>query len=626
MLRLVSILIICFIAPLCWGEEQIIVVDIQGVEGELLDNVLGNMTLAQPQKHLSSTRLKLLYKQAPQQIEKALQPFGFYDPEITANLIQIPEKENSWQATFQIKMGDPILWDQINIQITGDALEDEAFQYWQKDLPFSTGEIFLHTEYETAKKQLLQLAEERGYFQATLTTHQVQIDETEKQANLILDFNSGRRYRFGQLTVKQNFLDEKIIENLTPFKSGDPYLHKHILTFQNALRNTDYFDNVQINTKKDNKEYLIDLEVNIIPQRQISYRGKLGYGTDTGLRVALDTPIRYLNNYGHRFIPSIGWSQNKNRYLGNMRYIAPIGKPEEEYIESILNFKAEDLTSSDLSLKDNLISGKTRVTDLHFKMNYYYPRNLGNLHFDEMWSLNYLIEKYELLPLLFNQETQQLLKTLSETEGINLKPLSPNYKIFYLGLGWTYSRSDNALNINYGEKLSLHLKGAKKGFGSPVTFTQAYLNGIFIRPLFEKGKMILRSEAGYTNVETFSILDTFKANDLPKELQFRTGGDRTVRGFKYQEINGDSDSLVGGKHLLTGSVEYEHSFMDTLSAAVFFDVGNVFNKFQNIKLKQSIGIGLRWHSPVGIIRGDVAFPISKDDSGWRFHLVIGPEF
>jgi translocation and assembly module TamA len=626
MLRLVSILIVCLISPFCWGEEQIIIVDIQGVEGELLDNVRGNLTLAQPQKHLSPTRLKLLYKQSPQQIEKALQPFGFYNPEITTNLIQIPDKENTWQATFQINVGEPILWDQIDIQITGDALEDEAFQKWQQDLPFSSGETFLHAEYETAKKQLLQLAEDRGYFQANLITHQVQVDEKEKQANLTLHFNSGRRYRFGQLTVKQNFLDEKVIEHLTPFKSGDPYLHKQLLSFQNALRNTDYFENVQVNTKKQDQEYLIDLDVNIVPQRQISYRGRLGYGTDTGLRVALDAPIRYVNDYGHRFIPSVGWSQNKNRFLGNMRYIAPIGKPEEEYIESILNFKAEDLTSSDLSLKDNTISGKTRVTDLHLKMNYHHPRNLGNVHLDEVLSLNYLIEKYDLLPLLFSESDQQLLKTLEGTEGFNLKPLSPNYKIFYIGLGWTFSRSDNALNISHGEKLSLHLKGAMKGAGSPVTFTQAYLNGIFIRPLFEKGKMILRSEAGYTHVETLNILDTLKANDLPKELQFRTGGDRTVRGFKYQEINGDSDSLVGGKHLLTGSVEYEHSFMDTLSAAVFLDVGNVFNKFQNIKLKQSIGTGLRWHSPVGIVRVDIAFPISKDDQGWRFHLVIGPEF
>jgi len=626
MLRLVSILIIYWISPVCWSEEQIIIVDIQGVEGELLDNVRGSMTLAQPQKHLSPTRLKLLYKQAPQQIQTALQPFGFYNPEITSNLVQIPEKENTWHATFEIKEGDPVLWDHIDIQITGDALEDEAFQQWQKDLPFNSGETFLHAEYETAKKQLLQLAEERGYFKANLITHQVQVDEKENQATLILHFNSGVRYRFGKLTIKQDFLDEKVIENLTPFKSGDPYLHKQLLSFQNELRSTDYFENVQINTKKQDQEYLIDLEVNIIPQRQISYRGRLGYGTDTGLRVALDAPIRYLNSYGHRFIPSIGWSQNKNRFLGNMRYIAPIGRPEEEYIESILNFKAEDLASSDLSLKNNTVSGKTRVTDLHFKINYHQPRNLGILDFDELWSLNYLMEKYELLPLLFTEENQQILKTLAEIEGYNLNPLSPDYKVFYLGLGWTFSRSDNALNITHGEKFSLNLKGAKKGFGSPVTFTQAYLNGIFIRPLFEKGKMILRSEVGYTDVETLNIFDTFNTNDLPKELQFRTGGDRTVRGFKYQEINGDSDSLVGGKHLLTGSVEYEHSFIDVLSAAVFLDVGNVFNKFQNIKLKQSIGAGLRWHSPVGIVRADIAFPISKDDTGWRFHLVIGPEF
>lgn len=626
MFRFVSIFIICFISHTSWAEQLIIIVDIQGLEGEALENVRGHLSLAQPQKRLSFTRLKLLYQQAPQQIKTALQPFGFYNPEITSSLSKIPDQEHTWKATFQIKEGEPVLWNKIDIQLTGDAVQDEAFQHWQQFLPFNTGEIFLHSEYETVKKQLLQLAEERGYFQASLIKHQVQVDEKNNQANLILHFDSGKRYRFGKLTIKQNFLHQKVIENLIPFKTGEPFLQKQLQIFQNTLRNTDYFENVQLNTKRNNEEYTVDLEVNIIPQRQISYRGRLGYGTDTGFRIALDTPVRYLNKHGHRFLPSIGWSQNKNRYLADMRYIALVGKPDEKYLEGILNFKAEDLTSSDLSLKNNTVLGKTRVTDLHFKINYHHPRNIVNTHLDEIINLNFLIEKYELLPLLFDQETQHLLKVLAETENFNLNPLSPNYKMFYLGLGWTYSRSDNALNISHGEKISLSLKAAKHGLGSPVTFTQTHLNTVFIRPLFERGKLLLRGEIGTTKVETLNILDTFKANDLPKELQFRTGGDRTIRGFKYQTINGDSDSLVGGKHLLVGSIEYEHNFMDSLSAAVFLDVGNVFNKFQHFKLKQSIGVGLRWHSPVGIVRTDIAFPVSKDTQGLRFHLVVGPEF
>ncbi|MEY3219431.1 MAG: hypothetical protein RIT27_788 [Pseudomonadota bacterium] len=626
MLRFFGILIICLVSDVVWSEEPTIIVDIQGVSDELLNNVRGNMALAQPHKHLSPTRLKLLYKQAVQQIETALQPFGFYHVEIESSLEKLPDQQNTWKATFQIELGDPVLWNNADIQITGDALKDEVFQRWFQELPFKYGEVFQHEEYETAKKELLQIAEERGYFQATLTKHQVQVDENTNQATAILHFNSGIRYRFGKVIINQDFLEEQVIKNLLPFQSGEGYQHKHLLSFQSALRNTDYFENVQVITKRQDQEYLVDLEINIKPQRQISYRGRLGYGTDTGLRVVLDTPIRYLNSYGHRFVPSIGWSQNRNRYLANMRYIAPIGKPEENYLEGTLDFKAEDLTTGDLSLKDSTISGKTRVTDLHFKMNYHQPRNIGSFHFDETIGLNYLIEKYQLLPLLFSESNQQLINALAETEGWNLKPLSPDYKILYAKLGWTYSNADNALNISHGEKVSLILKGALKGLGSPVSFSQAYLNGILIRPLFNRGKVILRGESGYTNVETLNILDVLKANDLPKDLQFRTGGDRTVRGFKYQSINGDSNSLVGGKHLLTGSVEYEHAFTDTLSSAVFFDVGNVFNKFDKIKLKQSIGAGLRWHSPVGIVRVDVAFPISKDDSGWRFHLVIGPEF
>jgi translocation and assembly module TamA len=65
-------------------------------------------------------------------------------------------------------------------------------------------------------------------------------------------------------------------------------------------------------------------------------------------------------------------------------------------------------------------------------------------------------------------------------------------------------------------------------------------------------------------------------------------------------------------------------FTDKWGAAVFSDVGNAYNSF-NDPFEHSVGLGLRWRSPIGLIRFDVAKALSDSDNGIGFHLVIGPD-
>jgi translocation and assembly module TamA len=61
---------------------------------------------------------------------------------------------------------------------------------------------------------------------------------------------------------------------------------------------------------------------------------------------------------------------------------------------------------------------------------------------------------------------------------------------------------------------------------------------------------------------------------------------------------------------------------------VFVDAGDAFNSELNANV--GAGIGVRWRSPVGIIRVDFAVPVRTDkteidDHGLRFHIMIGPD-
>jgi translocation and assembly module TamA len=110
--------------------------------------------------------------------------------------------------------------------------------------------------------------------------------------------------------------------------------------------------------------------------------------------------------------------------------------------------------------------------------------------------------------------------------------------------------------------------------------------------------------------------------ELPERFRFKTGGDRTVRGYGYEEL---STNRNGANHLLVGSVEYEYRVGENWSLAAFADIGNAFNDFSQRKLKRGVGVGFRWYTMIGPLRVDFAQALDEVDDPWRLHFTIGTQ-
>jgi translocation and assembly module TamA len=153
---------------------------------------------------------------------------------------------------------------------------------------------------------------------------------------------------------------------------------------------------------------------------------------------------------------------------------------------------------------------------------------------------------------------------------------------------------------------------------SDTTFTQVVVNGKYIYPLMEHGRFISRASFGATAVSDFNL--------LPSSLRFFAGGDSSIRGFDYQSLGpkGSDGKVEGGRYLAVGSIEYEHMIWNNWGAAVFSDFGNALNNWSD-PIEYSVGIGVRWRSPIGLIRVDVAKGYSEPGAPIGFHVVIGPD-
>jgi translocation and assembly module TamA len=145
---------------------------------------------------------------------------------------------------------------------------------------------------------------------------------------------------------------------------------------------------------------------------------------------------------------------------------------------------------------------------------------------------------------------------------------------------------------------------------------------VFVGGYLPVGRWIFaaRGEAGMIVTDEF--------DKMPRSLRFFTGGDRSVRGYDYESLSPENEegTLIGGKYLLAGSVEAMYPVIrDDWYLAAFVDSGNAYID-PEAELKTGAGLGVRWRSPVGMIRLDVAQPLDGSEGLPRLHLGLGAAF
>ena len=114
-----------------------------------------------------------------------------------------------------------------------------------------------------------------------------------------------------------------------------------------------------------------------------------------------------------------------------------------------------------------------------------------------------------------------------------------------------------------------------------------------------------------------------KGRQLGNKVYFGDMQDTTASPAGDREAL-DSGDIIGGRYLAVGSIELDYLAFGNFGAAIFVDTGNADNDFLP-SLKTGAGVGLRWRSPVGMLRLDVAHPFDDKHEDFRIHVSIGPE-
>jgi translocation and assembly module TamA len=554
--------------------RETIHVSIKGIKGELSRNVRHHLSLTGLPCDAGEPSVNSALRRAQNEISAGLRALGYYQGTWQTEY-QAAENKNGddcWRVTIRVDPGKPAVVELVDLDLQGEARTDPEFQSLLSTIAIEPGQQVDHGKYEAAKKTLRQRATHYGYFDAQFIASELKVNTETNTASVTLVFDSGRRSHFGAIHLPDVPLEKSLLQSYQTFRPGDPYDAEKLINFQNNLINSQYFESVFINPSEPDANGEIEITVDLTLKSIYESIFGAGFSTDIGPRVNYTLKNRRFSSDGKQYEFSSLWSPVQQR-MG-----IQLTKPGEDPIHDktiwSLGWQKED---TDTSKTESYLAEVSRLTLL-----------------DNGWTLT------------------RSLSLLAEEYDISDR--SDFSTLLYPGVRLSRSQANHPAYPTKGWRLTAGVKGGVEKIVSDTSFAQATVAAKGILPLFG-GRMIGRTGLGATFADNF--------NAIPATLRFFAGGDNSIRGFDYQSLGprDSKDKVVGGKHLATASIEYDHRVYEDYSAALFFDTGSAFDNSE-FTFYESVGIGARWLSPIGPIRLDFAFPL---DGGFRLHLSMGPD-
>ncbi|WP_437125704.1 autotransporter assembly complex protein TamA [Aeromonas diversa] len=567
-LRLVCALAMLLLAPSLAAAE--LTYRVEGLKGEAKENV---------QTYLKGlpTYQERQYRAAREKIREAtrkgLQALGYYSPKI--RLVLDPDRAG--RVRVLIKPGEPVVVRHLDILLRGAAAHDEAYSRLLDSLPLKEGKPFHHGHYESIKGSLGNLGLARGYFDARIVKSQVRVMPDQQAADILIVYDSGLRYHYGPISYEATPEAVNLIRPLIRIKTGEPYQALTLAEMSQDISSTGLFRETDIRPKlADAANGVVPMQVTLSPREKHEVELGLGFSTDEGPRMSASWEKPWVNRYGHRLKSDIKISQPKAEL--SLDYQIPVGNPLQDYYSVLGGFKHED--------KNDTRSDLTTVGVHRWK-----KRPDG---WDRDVYLRLLYEDYE----------------QGEDSGHSLLLLP--------GVSWSRLRLRGTLLPDWGDRQQLLVEGSATEWGSDTSFMRVWGRSKWLRTLADDHRFLFRAEQGAIIGDSFS--------EVPASLRFFTGGDQTVRGYDYETIS-PKDSLgrlLGARYVTVGSVEYNYRVSENWLGALFVDGGTATNDYAE-PWKIGTGVGVRWVTPIGMVRVDVAVGISEEEKPLRLHFALGPE-
>lgn len=555
---------------------------------------------------------------------------GYYQAEVTAT--KVPEtvaRDPNAKVNLKITVKEGPATKVRTMEISGDESLTEAQRKKLRTKPLLTpGKNFDEPRWDDSKRLITERLLETGYATAEVTGRAT-VDLVTHEADGTIWIRPGEVYRFGDLQLEQMraphinpvWIDEQV---RLAAPSGEVFSPEAIVEAQKRVFGMGVFSQVEVETgKPDLKTQKVPIVVrtSTAPFHLLRLGGGVGFDqvrnearligewSDSNFLYGLRS-LRVRSMVGWAFVPDA--YQNLGGPGGNGIRNGFVGRLRTDFEQPRL-FNAPSLklglhSEVERQLQEAYTSSSGRLG----------PEFIWQIRSDLRFSLGYTVDTTYLVAV----------KELPATYTSNILGCPVGEEgcwqwLSYLSQRLTYDRRDDPIEPREGFYVDMELQEA----GGPLAGNFTYIRAVGdVRGYTSFGRLTLaaRAQAG-------SLFSSGSVDDTPILQRLYAGGGMSMRGFGFRRLSPlaavsnprtpeDVFTVpIGGNGLAVGNVEGRYLIGKSLLLATFYDAGAVTRQtwaagiFDN--MFHALGVGIRYLTPVGVLRFDVArrFPgVTRD--------------
>lgn len=590
-------------------------VELQADDPAVRDFLLRHMDLMRFRtlRDLDAVELDRLLARTPENLQDLLGTLGHFAPQIQIDPPVPSGAAPLGTVRIRVEPGPSTTVAQVDLFFRGDMASNpqaaEQRSAIERAWSLRPGQTFTQADWSSAKAAATRALTARRYPAGRVYNSLADVDPSDHSVRLSVEFDSGAPLRLGELRVQGiERYDSAMVERLARLSGVTPGSDFDLAKLQHArqrIADSGYFDAVHLSVDPvaDQPSAPVVVQLRESPRQRLVLG--VGGSTDSGARLSME--------HTHRRVPGIDWRAQSKLQLERTDQLlatewdAPVDDKGWRWITSAQ--AARQIDGLDTTTSQRLRLGQAQ----------------SNPGLDRSFFLQYdraLV-------------THSVLGSLGQTRSDS--SITGNY-------AWTARRFDSTPFPNRGYGLGVELgagttlEGERRPFGRTLARWLGYLPlgspaPPDVTPLGAArptetaprttGRLVLRLEGG----AVWARGDT----PVPKTQRFLTGGDTTVRGYGLRDIGvPQADGGVApGRYMALASVEWQrpiwrNGVRSPWETALFIDVGAVADKPADLAPRWGVGAGLRYNSPVGPLRLDLAHGVKPKD--WRLHFNVGFSF
>jgi outer membrane protein assembly complex protein YaeT len=507
----------------------------------------------------------------------------------------------------------------------------------------------------------------QGFLEAAVTLEDVQLADDGLSIEVLIGIREGDRWRVAAVTFAGNrSLDEALLRSLITVREGEPLLSDVLADDREAVLNEyarrSFLDaRVEQTVERDDAARSASVRYAIV-ERGPAVIGSIDVsGTRKTRGFVLEREFRFRE--GRPFdVDEIGETQAalyrtglfnsvqiepaaEDTGLAVRRLLVGVRERPSGRVDVTAGYAALDGYEAGFEVSNRNVQGQATAAGLTGRVSGFARE--GRATVGDPWFLG--------VPLAVSASARYLwadeVSFMAETVGVDAAASKLLGRALTLESGYTFERTfvletaeeNGKLGANYTSNLTFaatldtrdDILNAGRGTlaGARVDIASSRLGGTndFVRTeLFARGFVPLGRRAVGAASLRFGWIDPESGESVPVNERYTAGGDGSVRGFDRNSLGpaGPDGSTTGGLALLEGRAEVRMSAWGDLSVVAFADAGQAFVDVSGVRLDGlavGVGAGLRYDTRIGMVRFDLATPVSGKGSAFPY-FSIGQAF